>query len=117
MLITELDVIDAEQRFDFLTDVLHFAHAVAWDRCHKIYIVLDEIERDRFIHYGYTIADGTPADMLVTLRDWYDQSCPLVMINSARSNPQHDPNNASDCETVFTTVIPQFTEYVVWAKG
>lgn len=115
-MLTELDVIDAEQRFQFLTDVLHFAHAIAWDGCHKIYVVLDEIERDRFIEYGYTIVDGTPADMLATIRDWYDRSCPLVMVNSVRNNPVTDPNDAIDSETVFTTVIPQFTEYVVWSK-
>ena len=87
--------------WDDVEDAVQDAHLIAWDTCHKIYVALDEYEANWFRERDdYAKAEGTPDELLATLRRWYDQSCPLRFINSV-VRVESDPNDG------FTALIPQ----------
>lgn len=87
--------------WDDVEDAVQDAHLIAWDTCHKIYVALDEYEANWFRERDdYAKAEGTPDELLATLRRWYDQSCPLRFINSV-VRVESDPNEG------FTALIPQ----------
>lgn len=84
------------------------AVSIAWDTCHKIYVLLDEPQHKLMASYGYDPlyridAIGGPDAALAILRQWWDESCGLRFINSVRTVPG-DPNDG------FTDLIPQFAE-------
>lgn len=87
------------------------AVGIAFDGCHKIYILLDEEAYATQASYGY--GDGTDESMLIRLddpsvrkvaygmvRDWYRSSCMLRFINTVRTD--HDDENAG-----YTAIVPQ----------
>jgi hypothetical protein len=78
--------------------------AIAFDGCHKIYLLLDdeqvglmrECEYDRII-----TKDEQPAEvMLGTLKGWFADSCGLRFVEAVQTN--HDDPNAG-----FETLIGQ----------
>lgn len=89
------------------------AKAIAYDGCHKIYVLLDdaEVKAQRNLGYG----DGSDDSRLLMirdigvnvarkkLRDWFDSSCSLRFISSVRHVPD-DPNAG------FTRLIAQGEE-------
>lgn len=92
-------------------EALPSADSIAFDGCHKIYVLLDPGQTEWMLANGYreNIAGGSwlirsdemdVAAMLTQLHDWFDASCSLRFINSVRSVPS-DPN------TGFTSLIPQ----------
>lgn len=70
-----------------LLEVLEDAHSIAFDGCHKIYVVLDEEQTEQMREYGYEniwlVLD--PDEALEILRGWYEASCPLRFIQSVKS--------------------------------
>lgn len=50
----------------------------AYDGCHKIYIVEDEEDREKFVSYGYKIYD------IKYIEDIYESSCSLRFINNCK---------------------------------
>jgi hypothetical protein len=88
------------------------AKGIAWDGCHKIYVLMDDEQMRLMQEYGYG-EDGSflkyasdfaePRDMLDLLRDWWSGSCELVFISAVRTVPG-DPNDG------FTNLIPQFAD-------
>ena len=86
------------------------AKAIAWDTCHKIYILMDDEQVSQMIEYGYgedmlKAGDLTPNEMLDTLEDWYANSCGLRFIQAVRT-VKGDPNEG------FVNVIEQGGEWV-----
>lgn len=85
---------------------LEYAHLIAFDGCHKIYLAMDEHEAKWFKeNYNGTDCDdrtfeGTEQAMLEKLKEWYEGSCPLRFIQSVAHNEQ-DPNAG------FKSLIPQ----------
>lgn len=89
------------------------ADSIAFDGCHKIYVLLDAEQTAAMSSYGYgdnTDADGsrlytssemTPEAMLATLHEWFEQSCGLRFI-SAVATVSGNPNEG------FTGLIEQF---------
>lgn len=115
-MITDIDIAEARQRLQTLRDALHLAHLVAWDECHKIYLALDEVEADSFRKAAsYITFEGKPDEMFDKVHDWYDASCPLVMIDAVRHDPEQTPHRLWGTQSVFTEIVPQFTELVMWA--
>jgi len=55
---------------------------VAWDGCHKMYVVMDEHSARWFRHEYRNTACSTAEDMMNTLHDWWDESCELRFITS-----------------------------------
>ena len=80
------------------------AKAIAFDTCHKIYLLMDNEQVELMRTYGYdpliTSEEATPEEMLVTLQEWYEDSCGLRFIDAVSTN--HENPNAG-----FETLIGQ----------
>ena len=83
------------------------AKAIAWDTCHKIYILMDSEQVDLMRGYGYDpliTADQMSADEMFDLvQEWYEDSCSLRFIDAVSTN--HINPNAG-----FETLSPQFED-------
>jgi hypothetical protein len=70
------------------------AKAIAWDTCHKIYILMDDNEVGLMRKYEYdpliTKEEMTSEEMLATLEKWYEDSCGLRFIESVSSTTGFD---------------------------
>ena len=71
------------------------AKAIAWDTCHKIYVLMDDEQVNVMRGYGYdpliTKEEMTTDEMVKTLEDWFDASCGLRFISAVTTNPKN-PN-------------------------
>jgi hypothetical protein len=86
------------------------AKAIAWDTCHKIYVLMDDEQVSKMIEYGYEedmikATDSTPKEMLNTLEDWYANSCGLRFIEAVKT-VEGDPNKG------FTSLIEQGEDWL-----
>lgn len=78
--------------------------SIAFDTCHKIYVLEDEEQHELLKSYGYDplirIETIGVKEALQKLKDWYEYSCPLKFINAVRT-VDGNPNEG------FTDLIPQ----------
>ena len=81
--------------WELVEDYLQDARAIAWDTCHKIYVLMDD-EYDPLI----TWEEMSDEEMLATIQDWYEQSCGLRFVEAVRTNPKN-PNEG------FITLVAQ----------
>jgi len=83
---------------------LELAKGIAFDECHKIYVLMDDGQMAQMKEYGYdpliSADTTTPDEMLTTIRKWYDDSCGLRFVSGVRS-VDGDPNEG------FIDLIPQ----------
>ena len=88
---------------------LENAKGIAFDGCHKIYVLFDHQQNHQMAGYGYgfdegthliTIASTTPAEMLTTIKKWYEDSCSLRFVQGVSTN-EENPNAG------FSDLIPQ----------
>ena len=90
--------------FDLVEERVQDAKAIAWDTCHKIYVLMDDEQVVAMRGYGYdtliTNEEATPAQMLATLKKWFDDSCFLRFIDAVTTN--HKNQNEG-----FETLIGQ----------
>ena len=88
-------------------EALKTARGIAFDSCHKIYVLMDDEQMAQMVSYGYEIliyADTTtPAEMFDEVFRWYEDSCALRFVEAVTTNPD-DPNDG------FVTLIPQGDE-------
>jgi hypothetical protein len=84
------------------------AEAIAWDNCHKIYILMDSEQVELMRGYGYdpiiTNEEMNPDDMFGLVQEWYQDSCGLRFIQAVSTN-DIDPNAG------FESLISQGEEY------
>ena len=89
------------------------AKAIAFDGCHKIYVLMDDAQVEKMRGYGYgddegsfliTIDQVRKVEMLDILKNWYAGSCSLKFINSV-ATVDGDPNEG------FEDLIPQGAEW------
>ena len=83
--------------------------AIAWDTCHKIYLLMDDKQVELMFDYGYgddmiKAGDSTPEMLLNTLEDWYANSCGLRFIEAVTT--KDNPNDG------FEVLIPQGYEEI-----
>lgn len=75
--------------------LLDGAKGIAFDGCHKIYILMDDEQMAEMKAFGYDPlipAEGnTPEELLETIRDWYEDSCSLRFVQAVHTNHE-DPN-------------------------
>jgi len=80
------------------------AKGIAFDTCHKIYLLMDNEQVELMRGYGYdtliTAEQNTPDEMLAILQNWYEESCGLRFIDAVSTN--HENPNAG-----FETLIGQ----------
>ena len=93
--------------------VLPHAKGIAFDGCHKIYVLMDNEQVAKMTTYGYGDDDGSylltadklsKAEMLDTLERWFADSCSLRFINAV-STVDGDPNEG------FTDLIAQGADW------
>jgi hypothetical protein len=93
--------------------VLPHAKGIAFDGCHKIYVLMDKEQVAKMATYGYGDDDGSylltadkmsKREMLDTLEKWFADSCSLRFINAV-STVDGDPNEG------FTDLIPQGADW------
>lgn len=95
---------------DYWRDVenaMEYAHLVAFDGCHKIYLAMDEEQAEWFRNNYNGEDDNTDMNfsassqkMLEKVREWYEGSCSLRFVQSVETNKK-DPNAG------FKSLIPQ----------
>jgi hypothetical protein len=92
---------------DLVYDRINNAKAIAWDTCHKIYLLMDSEQVELMRGYKYDpliTADQMSTDeMFELVEDWYDSSCSLRFIEAVSTN--HINPNAG-----FETLSPQFED-------
>lgn len=81
------------------------AKAIAWDECHKIYVLMDDEQVELMRSYGYdtliTSDEMTPSEMSQKVMEWFGDSCSLRFISAVHTD-HNDPNAG------FTDIISQF---------
>lgn len=82
--------------WDAVEDALADAKGIAWDTCHKIYVLMDDEQMALMREYEYDpllSADTmTQDEMLAKLKEWFEQSCGLRFISAVSTN--HENPNA-----------------------
>ena len=90
--------------WDKVGETLSDAKGIAFDGCHKIYILMDDEQMSEMKGFGYdpllSAEDYTASEMLETIRDWYEDSCSLRFVQAIHTN--HDDPNAG-----FVSLIEQ----------
>ena len=93
---------------DVIKQYLQNARGIAWDECHKIYVLMDDRQMELMAKYGYDrlikAQDTTPEEMFNTLIWWYEDSCGLRFIEAVRTN-ESNPNKG------FTSLVGQGEEW------
>lgn len=88
------------------------ADSIAFDGCHKIYVLMDSSQTLQMIDYGYREGGSqmllrregaTPEEMFQQIHDWYDESCDLKFVNAV-STVEGNPNDG------FETLIGQWDD-------
>ena len=98
-----------EDYWDEVATALHYGKGIAFDGCHKIYVLQDEKQIGLMREYEYefvlTKADHTEDELYDLLRNWYAGSCMLKFIQSVASVADGQDENDG-----FDTLIPQGAE-------
>jgi hypothetical protein len=82
------------------------AKAIAFDTCHKIYVLMDDAQVQLMREYEYdpiiTKDEMSAGEMFETLKHWYSESCGLKFISAVSTVAEgEDPNEG------FETLIEQ----------
>jgi hypothetical protein len=93
-----------EEGWEAVQEYVQDAVLIAFDGCHKIYLAMDQ-EEAYFFRTNYQpgvveVIHSSPAAMLATLEEWYDESCGLKFISAV----WHDKGNPNDG---FVSLISQ----------
>jgi hypothetical protein len=88
-----------------LDDFTATAKAIAFDTCHKIYVLMDDEQVALMREYEYetlfTSDELTPRQMSDKVLEWFENSCPLRFISAVSTN-HLDPNEG------FVHIVEQF---------
>ena len=82
------------------------AKGIAFDTCHKIYVLMDDAQIALMREYEYdplyTKDDMSAGEMYETIKHWYAESCMLRFVEAVSTTPDGvDPNEG------FETLIEQ----------
>lgn len=88
---------------ELIKEKLSKAEAIAWDNCHKIYILMDSEQVELMRSYGYdpliTNEQMNPDEMFNEISEWYEDSCSLRFVQ------------AISTDIGFEELISQFEDY------
>lgn len=100
-------MLELEKNWAEVLRTLNSAVSIAWDECHKIYILMDEDQHEKMKGYGYKVlirVDSIGAGRAYTLlRLWWEESCWLRFINAVHT-VEGDPNDG------YVSLIEQFED-------
>lgn len=95
------------KNYDAVYERISKAEGIAWDTCHKIYILMDSEQVELMRSYGYdpliTNEELNPDDMFGLVQEWYEDSCSLRFIQAVSTN-HIDPNAG------FESLVSQFED-------
>ncbi len=82
------------------------AEGIAWDGCHKIYVIMDsgEMAKMRELEYNHLVpCDGlTPYEVVDKVLEWYEDSCGLRFVEAVSTQ--------DETYTDFHVIIGQFED-------
>lgn len=82
--------------WDKVEVAVEMAKGIAFDTCHKIYVLMDDAQMAQMEEYGYDplipSSSMTPEQMLTTIKQWYSNSCGLRFVQAVRT-VEGDPND------------------------
>jgi len=85
-------------------DKMEDAKGIAFDTCHKIYVLMDDAQVAKMREYEYdplyTSDEMSAGEMYETIKHWYAESCMLRFVEAV-STVEGDPNEG------FETLIGQ----------
>lgn len=89
-----------EQGFAEIGSLLADVDSIAWDECHKIYLLMNSEQTEFMQEYPMQVraSDVSADELMGTLRFWYENSCPLRFIQSCDGSVE---------DTKFESHIPQ----------
>jgi hypothetical protein len=102
-----IDTVDTYWKVREYTDE---AKGIAFDTCHKIYVLMDEEQVALMRSYGYGADDPNaiatseqldPAEMATVVMTWYEKSCSLKFINAVYSDKSIGHEGFVDIVTQF----------------
>jgi hypothetical protein len=92
--------------WDLVEEYTENAKGIAFDTCHKIYVLMDDKQVAQMREYEYdlihTADEMNPSQMLDTLKEWFGKSCPLRFIQAVESVAEGIDENDG-----FTSLIEQ----------
>jgi hypothetical protein len=103
-------MLDLEQAYWDVREYTDEAKGIAWDTCHKIYVLMDDAQVALMREYGYGEDDPNalatsdqldPAEMATVVMTWYKNACGLKFINAVYSDSRIGNDG-------FVNVISQF---------
>ncbi len=103
-------MLDTVQAYYDVREYTDEAKAIAWDTCHKIYVLMDDEQVALMRSYGYGEDDPNalitsdqldPAEMATVAMTWFKSACGLKFINAVYS----DSSIGNDG---FVDIIAQF---------
>lgn len=94
--------------WDKVEVAVEMAKGIAFDTCHKIYVLMDDAQMEQMKEYGYdpliSSDEMGPEQMLSTIQEWYSDSCGLRFVQAVRT-VEGDPNDG------FISLIGQGDEW------
>jgi hypothetical protein len=104
-------MLDTFQAYYDVREYTDEAKAIAWDTCHKIYVLMDDYQVQLMREYGYgdsndpnsliTSDQLDPAEMATVVMTWFKSACSLKFINAVYT----DKSIGTDG---FVNIIAQF---------
>ena len=96
-----------KDEFEYVVnDYLNDAKGIAWDTCHKIYILMDDNQMELMRSYEYdpllSKEDVSTDQMNELVWNWYENSCGLRFIEVVSTMPEGEDENEG-----FVTIVPQ----------
>jgi hypothetical protein len=104
--------IDKIVRQSPLRDYTASAKAIAWDNCHKIYLLMDDEQVAVMREYEYdpliTSDDMESREMYDKVAEWYEESCGLRFIQAVYTTRDGEPE--------FVSIIAQGADWEYWEE-
>ena len=103
-----LDTVDSYWKVREYTDE---AKGIAFDGCHKVYVLMDDEQMSLMKEYGYgednpnyliSSSQLDPAEMATVAMSWYNDSCGLRFIQAVRTTDETSSHEG------FVDIISQF---------
>jgi hypothetical protein len=103
-------MLDLEQTYWDVREYTNEAKGIAFDTCHKIYVLMDDAQVNLMREYGYGEDDPNsiatsdqldPAEMATVVMAWYKKSCGLRFISAVSSDPRFGDDG-------FLSIVSQF---------
>ena len=104
--------IDKIVRQSPLRDYTASAKAIAWDNCHKIYLLMDDEQVAVMRDYEYdpliTSEEMSPKEMYDKVAEWYEESCGLRFVQAVYTTRDGEPE--------FVSIIAQGADWEYWEE-